>query len=132
MNSKQTPHTDASNQLATTPINQFDKKAHAWSARFNEPVSELVKRYTASVDFDKRLADQDIAGSLAHAKMLSHVGVITPEDLSDIQKGLSQVQAEIESGQFVWSIDLEDVHLNIEKRLVEIIGDAGKRLHTGR
>mgnify|MGYP002630679090 FL=1 len=132
MNSKQTPHTDASNQLATTPINQFDKKAHAWSARFNEPVSELVKRYTASVDFDKRLANQDISGSLAHAKMLSHVGVITPEDLSDIQKGLSQVQAEIESGQFVWSIDLEDVHLNIEKRLVEIIGDAGKRLHTGR
>ncbi len=132
MNSKQTPPTDASNQLATTQINQFDKKAHAWSARFNEPVSELVKRYTASVDFDKRLADQDIAGSLAHAKMLSHVGVITPQDLSDIQKGLSQVQAEIESGQFVWSIDLEDVHLNIEKRLVEIIGDAGKRLHTGR
>lgn len=132
MNSKQTPPTDASNQLATTQINQFDKKAHAWSARFNEPVSELVKRYTASVDFDKRLANQDIAGSLAHAKMLSHVGVITPEDLSDIQKGLSQVQAEIDSGQFVWSIDLEDVHLNIEKRLVEIIGDAGKRLHTGR
>ena len=132
MNSKQTPPTDASNQLATTQINQFDKKAHAWSARFNEPVSELVKRYTASVDFDKRLANQDISGSLAHAKMLSHVGVITPEDLSDIQKGLSQVQAEIDSGQFVWSIDLEDVHLNIEKRLVEIIGDAGKRLHTGR
>lgn len=132
MNSKQTPPTDPSNPLATTHVNQFDKKAHAWSARFNEPVSELVKRYTASVDFDKRLANQDIAGSLAHAKMLSHVGVITPEDLSDIQKGLSQVQAEIESGQFVWSIDLEDVHLNIEKRLVEIIGDAGKRLHTGR
>jgi argininosuccinate lyase len=132
MNSTPTSPKVSPTEPTSAPINQFDKKAQAWSARFNEPVSELVKRYTASVDFDKRLANQDIAGSLAHAKMLNHVGVITPQDLSDIQKGLKQVQAEIDSGQFVWSIDLEDVHLNIEKRLVELIGDAGKRLHTGR
>ncbi len=132
MNSKPTPPTDLKNNPTAAPINQFEKKAQAWSARFNEPVSDLVKRYTASVNFDKRLADQDIAGSLAHAKMLSHVGVISPQDLADIQRGLGQIQQEIKSGQFVWSIDLEDVHLNIEKRLVELIGDAGKRLHTGR
>ena len=112
--------------------NQFDKKAEAWSARFNEPVSELVKRYTASVDFDKRLAEFDIQGSLAHAGMLASVGVISQQDLSDIQRGMDQILGEIRLGQFVWSIDLEDVHLNIEKRLVELVGDAGKRLHTGR
>ncbi|NLY64083.1 MAG: argininosuccinate lyase [Alcaligenaceae bacterium] len=112
--------------------NQFDNKSQAWSARFSEPVSDLVKRYTASVDFDKRLARFDIQGSLAHADMLAHVGVISSQDLQDIQKGMQQVLAEIENGQFEWLLDLEDVHLNIEKRLVELIGDAGKRLHTGR
>lgn len=132
MNSKPNPPIESKNNPSAVPINQFEKKAQAWSARFNEPVSDLVKRYTASVNFDKRLASQDIAGSLAHAKMLGHVGVINPQDLADIQKGLAQIKLEIESGQFVWSIDLEDVHLNIEKRLVELIGDAGKRLHTGR
>ena len=114
------------------PPNQFDKKAEAWSARFNEPVSELVKRYTASVDFDKRLAEFDIQGSLAHADMLATVGVISQQDLADIRRGMTQILSEIRNGQFVWSIDLEDVHLNIEKRLVELVGDAGKRLHTGR
>ena len=112
--------------------NQFDNKSQAWSARFSEPVSDLVKRYTASVDFDKRLARFDIQGSLAHADMLAHVGVISSQDLQDIQKGMQQVLAEIQNGQFEWLLDLEDVHLNIEKRLVELIGDAGKRLHTGR
>ena len=111
---------------------QFAKKAQAWSARFSEPVSDLVKRYTASVDFDQRLALHDISGSLAHAEMLAHTGVITQTDLDSIQSGLAQVQQEIEGGRFTWSLDLEDVHLNIEKRLVDIIGDAGKRLHTGR
>ncbi|MFO7747130.1 MAG: argininosuccinate lyase [Orrella sp.] len=115
-----------------TPDDQFAKKSQAWSARFSEPVSDLVKRYTASVDFDQRLAFHDIAGSLAHAEMLSHTGVISATDYDSIQSGLTQVRQEIESGQFSWSLDLEDVHLNIEKRLVEIIGDAGKRLHTGR
>ncbi|CAM4084879.1 argininosuccinate lyase [Kerstersia similis] len=112
--------------------NQFANKAKAWSARFSEPVSDLVKRYTASVDFDKRLAYVDIQGSLAHAEMLSAVGVISAQDYADIQRGMAQVLAEIEAGGFEWSLDLEDVHLNIEKRLVELVGDAGKRLHTGR
>ncbi|MBV4397249.1 argininosuccinate lyase [Advenella alkanexedens] len=116
----------------TSSQNQFDNKAQAWSARFSEPVSDLVKRYTASVDFDKRLARFDIQGSLAHADMLAHVGVISAQDLADIQKGMQQILTEIEQGQFEWLLDLEDVHLNIEKRLVELIGDAGKRLHTGR
>jgi argininosuccinate lyase len=111
---------------------QFSKKSEAWSARFTEPVADLVKRYTASVDFDKRLAMQDIAGSLAHADMLQAVGLLTQTDLEAIQSGLSSIRAEIEAGRFVWSLDLEDVHLNIEKRLTELIGDAGKRLHTAR
>ncbi len=112
--------------------NQFANKAQAWSARFTEPVSDLVKRYTASVNFDKRLAAFDIQGSLAHATMLATVGVISNDDLQAIERGMAQILDEIAQQQFEWSIDLEDVHLNIEKRLVEIIGDAGKRLHTGR
>ncbi|HBI83241.1 MAG TPA: argininosuccinate lyase, partial [Alcaligenaceae bacterium] len=111
---------------------QFDKKSEAWSARFSEPVSDLVKRYTASVDFDKRLALFDIQGSLAHAEMLAAVKVIQQKDLEDIRRGMAQITSEIQSGQFTWLLDLEDVHLNIEKRLVELVGDAGKRLHTGR
>ena len=111
---------------------QFSKKADAWSARFNEPVSELVKRYTASVFFDKRLAQVDIQGSLAHAEMLAAQHIISAQDYADIQRGMAQILNEIESDQFVWSLDLEDVHLNIEKRLTELVGDAGKRLHTGR
>ncbi len=112
--------------------NQFANKTQAWSARFSEPVSELVKRYTASVDFDKRLANFDIQGSLAHADMLASIGIISAQDLQAIEKGMTRILEEIAEGNFVWSIDLEDVHLNIEKRLVELIGDAGKRLHTGR
>ncbi|WP_426165008.1 argininosuccinate lyase [Pseudoduganella sp. R-31] len=111
---------------------QFSKKAEAWSARFSEPVSDLVKRYTASVFFDKRMAKADIQGSLAHADMLAAQGIIPAADLAAIQKGLAQVSAEIDGGQFEWQLDLEDVHLNIEKRLTELVGDAGKRLHTGR
>ncbi len=106
--------------------------AQAWSGRFNEPVSELVKRYTASVDFDRRLAEFDIQGSLAHAGMLHAVGILNIDDLSSIRKGLQQIQEEIRSGKFVWSLDAEDVHLNIEKRLTALVGDAGKRLHTAR
>jgi len=103
-----------------------------WSARFSEPVSELVKRYTASVNFDQRLARFDVQGSLAHADMLAAAGVISQEDLGSIQRGLTRILEDIELGRFTWSVDLEDVHMNIEKRLVELIGDAGKRLHTGR
>ena len=111
---------------------QFSKKGEAWSARFSEPVSDLVKRYTASVFFDHRLAHVDIQGSLAHAEMLAHQKIISSEDLADIQRGMTQIQAEIAEGKFEWLLDLEDVHLNIEKRLTELVGDAGKRLHTGR
>ena len=103
-----------------------------WSGRFAEPVSALVKRFTASVRFDFRLWPQDIRGSLAHARMLCKQGIIDAEDLADIERGLSQIVGEIESGTFSWDIDAEDVHLNIERRLTELIGDAGKRLHTGR
>jgi len=106
--------------------------AQAWSGRFSEPVSDLVKRYTASVFFDQRMALQDIRGSLAHAKMLARQKIISGQDLADIERGMAQIKAEIEAGQFIWSLDAEDVHLNIEKRLTALVGDAGKRLHTGR
>jgi argininosuccinate lyase len=115
-----------------TAVNQFDKKSQAWSALFSEPMSDLVKRYTASVFFDKRLWQADIAGSLAHADMLAAQKIIGAEDHASIQKGMAQITAEIESGAFEWKLDLEDVHLNIEARLTQIVGDAGKRLHTGR
>ena len=111
---------------------QFSKKNQGWSGRFSEPVSELVQRYTASVLFDQRLAFFDIEGSLAHAEMLAHCQLISAKDLQDIQKGMAQIRSEIESGTFTWLLDLEDVHLNIEARLTELVGDAGKRLHTGR
>ena len=111
---------------------QLAKKSEAWSARFSEPVSELVKRYTASVSFDHRLARADIEGSLAHAAMLHAVGLLSDDDHAAISQGMATILAEIERGQFAWSVDLEDVHLNIEKRLTELAGDAGKRLHTAR
>lgn len=111
---------------------QLDTKSQAWSALFSEPMSELVKRYTASVFFDKRLWQADISGSLAHAEMLAAQGIISTEDFMGIQKGMTQISQEIESGAFEWKLDLEDVHLNIEARLTQLVGDAGKRLHTGR
>ena len=113
-------------------MNQFDKKSQAWSALFSEPMSDLVKRYTSSVFFDKRLWLADITGSLAHAEMLAAQGIISATDHASIQKGMAQIHNEIETGRFEWKLDLEDVHLNIEARLTQIVGDAGKRLHTGR
>ena len=112
--------------------NQFDKKSEAWSALFSEPMSDLVKRYTSSVFFDKRMWQADIAGSLAHAGMLAAQGIISQADLASIRKGMAQITTEIETGAFEWKLDLEDVHLNIEARLTQLVGDAGKRLHTGR
>ena len=112
--------------------NPLANKAQAWSALFSEPMSELVKRYTASVSFDQRLWQADIAGSLAHAAMLARQGIIGQHDLADIQRGLSQISQDIEAGRFEWKLELEDVHLNIEARLTQLVGDAGKRLHTGR
>ena len=107
-------------------------KKEAWSGRFSEPVAEFVLRYTQSVSFDKRMAMADIAGSLAHAQMLSECGVISRQDFEDIRRGMEQITDEIKTGKFLWQLELEDVHLNIEARLTQLIGDAGKRLHTGR
>ncbi len=107
-------------------------KKKAWSGRFSEPVDAFVLRYTASVDFDKRMAMADIDGSIAHATMLTKVGVISQQDLDDITRGMAQIREEIQNGTFEWQLELEDVHLNIEARLTALIGDAGKRLHTGR
>ena len=104
----------------------------AWSGRFSEPVSELVQRYTASVSFDRRLASADIRGSLAHARMLARQAIISHDDLAQIERGMAAISAEIERGEFRWNLADEDVHLNIEKRLTALVGDAGKRLHTGR
>ena len=110
----------------------LNKKNTSWSGRFNEPVAELVKKYTASVGFDQRLATFDIQGSIAHAQMLGAQKIISLDDVKSIESGLAEILQEIESGTFEWLLDLEDVHLNIEKRLTDKIGDAGKRLHTGR
>ena len=104
----------------------------AWSGRFAEPVAERVQRYTASVAFDKRLAEHDIRGSLAHARMLAACAVISRRDLAAIESGMRTILAELRSGKFKWSLASEDVHLNIERRLTALAGDAGKRLHTAR
>jgi argininosuccinate lyase len=108
------------------------KKTPGWSGRFKEPVDEQVKRFTASVAFDQRLAKYDIEGSLAHARMLAARGILSRRDLAAIERGLRSIRREIEAGSFVWSVDAEDVHLNIERRLTALVGDAGKRLHTAR
>jgi len=102
------------------------------SARFAQATDAFVEIFTASVDFDQRMAMQDIQGSLAHAQMLHSIGILTASELVDIQTGLAQIQAEIGAGKFVWSIQQEDVHMNIEARLTDLIGIAGKKLHTGR
>lgn len=113
-------------QKKTAKVNQ------AWGGRFSESTDAFVQAFTASVEFDRRMYRQDIEGSRAHARMLNKVAVLSDDDLSVILKGLDQVEQEIEAGEFEWSIALEDVHMNIEARLTSIIGDAGKRLHTGR
>ncbi|OIR25272.1 argininosuccinate lyase [Bathymodiolus thermophilus thioautotrophic gill symbiont] len=104
----------------------------SWGGRFNQPTDEFVKIFGASVFFDKILAPYDIAGSIAHATMLCEVGLLTNEEKSQIIDGLNTILADIEADRFEWSIDLEDVHMNIEARLVNMIGNAGKKLHTGR
>ena len=104
----------------------------SWGGRFSEQTDAFVEAFTASVQFDHRMYRQDIAGSCAHARMLNKVGVLAGGDLSLILKGLAEIEKEIEQGSFEWQIALEDVHMNIEARLIEKIGEAGKRLHTGR
>ena len=108
------------------PINK------SWGGRFSEPTDKFVARFTASVQFDQRLSQHDIEGSLAHADMLAKIGTLSAEELSDIQRGLEEIKAEINAGSFQWSIELEDVHMNIEAALTRKIGLAGKKLHTGR
>ncbi|MBT3205935.1 MAG: argininosuccinate lyase [Gammaproteobacteria bacterium] len=103
-----------------------------WGGRFTEQTDAFVEAFTASVEFDQRLAMVDIQGSQAHAKMLNKIGVLTEEELTSIEKGLSSIKNEVESGRFEWSVQLEDVHMNIEARLTQLIGVAGKKLHTGR
>ena len=103
-----------------------------WGGRFSEATDSFVQRFTASVAFDQRMATEDIAGSRAHADMLCAVGVLDAQELSEIHTGLNQVEQEISDGTFEWSIELEDVHMNIEARLTELIGVSGKKLHTGR
>jgi argininosuccinate lyase len=103
-----------------------------WSGRFAEPVTERVQRYTASISFDERLAEHDIRGSLAHARMLAACAVISRRDLAAIESGMRTILAEVRSGRFKWSLADEDVHLNLERRLTALAGDAGKRLHTAR
>ncbi len=103
-----------------------------WGGRFNEPTDAFVEQFTASVEFDQRLYYHDIAGSIAHATMLAKVGVLTGDERDQIITGLEEIRQEIESGEFTWSVTLEDVHMNIEARLTEKIGLTGKKLHTGR
>lgn len=108
-----------------------EETSKLWGGRFSEPTDSFVQRFTASVDFDQRMAEQDIEGSLAHAAMLASVGVLTGEELGLIEGGLAQVREEILNHQFAWSIELEDVHMNIEARLTELIGIAGKNYTPG-
>lgn len=109
-----------------------DSTNSAWGGRFSEPTDAFVARFTASVDFDQRMYRQDIQGSIAHAKMLAKVGVLTDNERDEIMRGLEEIRIEIERGEFNWSVALEDVHMNIEARLTEKIGITGKKLHTGR
>jgi len=109
-----------------------DQAIKPWGGRFSEPTDAFVERFTASVQFDQRLYHHDINGSLAHAQMLTSVGVLTEQEYQQIVDGLEAIRSEIESGQFQWSVTLEDVHMNIEARLTEKIGVTGKKLHTGR
>ncbi len=117
---------------STQPQPQAEQSNQQWGGRFSEPVDEFVARFTASIDFDKRLYHHDIMGSLAHAKMLNKAGILNEEELSSILTGLQEIKEEIERGEFKWSIALEDIHMNIEARLTDKIGIAGKKLHTGR
>ncbi len=122
------PSAPADTPNAATPV----PPSGTWSGRFGEPMSELMQRFNASVDFDQRLAHADIAGSLAHARMLAAQGILARDDLAAIERGLATIEREIDGGSFQWQRALEDVHLNIERRLTALVGDAGKRLHTAR
>ena len=103
-----------------------------WGGRFTEPTNQLVEAFTESISFDARLYKQDIQGSIAHSKMLAKIGVISEQEAQQIETGLIAIRDQIDAGEFEWSTELEDVHMNIEARLTQAIGEAGKKLHTGR
>lgn len=103
-----------------------------WGGRFSKTTDEMINEFQASIGFDRRMYREDIAGSLAHAAMLAKVGILSEEDRAAIEKGLKDILAQIEHGDFDFSVALEDIHMNIEKRLTDAIGDAGSRLHTAR
>jgi argininosuccinate lyase len=109
-----------------------DTSTKPWGGRFTESTDAFVEAFTASINFDQRLYRYDIAGSIAHARMLAHTGIITDDECTRIIGGLEDIQADIERGDFAWSVALEDIHMNIEARLIERIGETGKKLHTGR
>ena len=112
--------------------NNSDSENKLWGGRFTEPTDAFVERFTASESFDRRMAAQDIRGSIAHAEMLTEQNILTSEECKAIKKGLQEVQKDILEGNFEWSVSREDVHMNIEAALTEKIGDSGKKLHTGR
>jgi argininosuccinate lyase len=118
--------------LAIINMTEKDAAAKPWGGRFTESTDAFVETFTASIDFDKRLYRHDIAGSIAHARMLAHVGILTSDESMRIIQGLEDILADIERGDFAWSVALEDIHMNIEARLIDRIGDIGKKLHTGR
>ncbi|MGH8719458.1 MAG: argininosuccinate lyase [Burkholderiales bacterium] len=111
---------------------QEPSKPKSWSGRFEEPVSELTRSYTSSIAFDRRLAAFDVQGSLAHARMLNSIGILSDNEFSAIEDGMRQILEEIVAGAFPWSDELEDVHMNIEQRLTALVGEPGRKLHTGR
>ena len=110
----------------------MSRDSKPWGGRFKEATDTFVESFTASVAFDWRLYHHDIQGSIAHANMLSQVGVLTEDERTRIVSGLQAIHKEIDEGQLTWRVDLEDVHMNIEYRLIQLIGDTGKKLHTGR
>ena len=118
--------------LMVSNMTDDNSSTKPWGGRFTESTDAFVEAFTASIDFDQRLYRYDIAGSIAHASMLAHTGIITTQECSDIVAGLHGIQADIEQGNFDWSVALEDIHMNIEARLIERIGETGKKLHTGR
>ncbi len=109
-----------------------NKSTKLWGGRFTEATDEFVEQFNASVGFDKRLFKHDIQGSRAHAEMLAQIGILNSNDCEKLLKALDSIEAEIEAGGFEWKTELEDVHMNIEARLTELVGEAGKRIHTGR
>ncbi|HIP95496.1 MAG TPA: argininosuccinate lyase, partial [Leucothrix sp.] len=122
------------NKISNSPNSEPEtsEKDKLWGGRFSESTDAFVEAFTASIDFDKRLYKHDIAGSKAHAQMLNKVGILTNEEMLSIHDGLDEIQADIEAGNLEWSVQLEDIHMNIEARLTDKIGVTGKKLHTGR